>query len=143
MNAVIETLDPILDFIDQIIPGIVGYFSGIVVTTKERWERNKKTYITTRNYAKLGYFLFSLGYLLFVYYALGKRTVESNIVLKMVTTLFNLTLFISSLSKITDLQEEVQDIKEEIKNQPPEPEPKFERVHSGLFTTSDMFTRKY
>ena len=53
-----ESIDSVFDIIDNIMPGIVGFFSGIVVTTKKNVTEYANYYRRNAHLVKLFYLLF-------------------------------------------------------------------------------------
>ena len=90
----INNTDIFFDVIDNIMPGIIGYFTGIVVTTKKNLKTYGNYYKRNAKYVKLFYLLFILLHLAFVYFIQRKRVISSNIYVKIASSVFNLMIFL-------------------------------------------------
>lgn len=92
MSKIIDLFDIILDFIDNLLPGLIGYFSRIIYSTKNNIKGYTDYYKIKSSYIKLFYLIFIMIYLLFIFYIQKKTTIESSIYLKMISTIFNICL---------------------------------------------------
>jgi hypothetical protein len=88
------TVDMIFDIIDNIMPGIIGFFSGIVVTTKKNITEYANYYKRNAKLVKLFYMLFIILHLAFVYFIQDKRVISSNIYIKIASAVINLIIFL-------------------------------------------------
>ena len=93
MSVVINT---ILDTIDNCTTGITAIFGGLVITTKSKVKSVDEHYQTHRDKLKLFYAIFIILYLLYVFFVLQKRVIESNIYVKILTAIFNICAIIYS-----------------------------------------------
>ena len=96
----INIIDTIFDTVDNIMPGIIGYFSGVVISSKKKLKKYIKYYEATNIFIKWFYTLFTFLYLIYIYKYLGKRVIESNIYIKIVSALFNVIILFCSSIKI-------------------------------------------
>ena len=99
MNNLI-IIDTVFDIIDNIMPGIIGFFSGVVISSKKRLKKYVNYYNSVNVAIRWFYSIFTLFYLLYMYNYLGKRIIESNIYIKLLTALFNITMLFYSSIKI-------------------------------------------
>lgn len=86
----------IFDTLDNIMPGIIGFFSGIVVSSKKKFKKYTKYYQSINIFIKWFYTIFTLLYLIYIYKFLGKRIIESNIYIKLLSAVFNVIILFSS-----------------------------------------------
>jgi hypothetical protein len=93
-------IDTIFDTIDNIMPGIIGFFSGVVISSKKRLKKYVNYYKSVNIGIRWFYAIFTLLYLIYIYKYLGKRVVESNIYIKLLAALFNITMLFYSSVKI-------------------------------------------
>ena len=77
ISNIISILHPVLDIIDNLMPGLIGYQEGI----------NTKS-------LKWFYCIFTLLYLSYIYFYLGKTQEESSIYVKFGALLLNISLLI-------------------------------------------------
>ena len=96
----IHIIDTIFDTIDNIMPGIIGFFSGVVISSKKKLKNYVKYYKYVNLAVKWFYSIFTLLYLLFIYKYLGKRVVESSIYVKIISAIFNMFLLFYSSIKV-------------------------------------------
>ena len=89
-----ESVDMIFDLIDNIMPGIIGFFSGIVVTTKKNITEYAEYYRRNAKLVKLFYMLFIILHLAFVFFIQDKRVISSNIYIKIASAVVNLIIFL-------------------------------------------------
>ena len=89
-----ESVDIIFDLIDNIMPGIIGFFSGIVVTTKKNITEYAEYYSRNAKLVKLFYMLFIILHLAFVFFIQDKRVISSNIYIKIASAVVNLIIFL-------------------------------------------------
>jgi hypothetical protein len=89
-----ESVDIIFDLIDNIMPGIIGFFSGIVVTTKKNITEYAEYYRRNAKLVKLFYMLFIILHLAFVFFIQDKRVISSNIYIKIASAVVNLIIFL-------------------------------------------------
>tara|TARA_Y100000385_G_C12536768_1_gene401976 strand:+ start:123 stop:407 length:285 start_codon:yes stop_codon:yes gene_type:complete len=83
-----DIVDSGLDLVDNIMPGVIGYFSGIVTKSKKKLEEFKSLGLRV----KFCYFLFTFLYLLFILVIQGKNVIESSIYIKLISALFNVSV---------------------------------------------------
>lgn len=89
-----EIIDNIFDVVDNIMPGIIGFFSGIVVTTKKNITEYANYYRRNSKLVKFFYLLFVILHLFFVYFVQDKRVISSSIYVKIASAIFNLIIFL-------------------------------------------------
>lgn len=89
-----KIVDIVFDVIDNIMPGIIGFFSGIVVTTKKNMTDYANYYKRNSKLVKLFYLLFIILHLAFVYFIQDKRIISSNIYIKIASAVFNFIIFL-------------------------------------------------
>ena len=89
-----ESIDSVFDIIDSIMPGIIGFFSGIVVTTKKNITEYANYYRRNAQLVKLFYLLFAILHLAFVYFIQDKRIISSSIYVKAASAIINLVIFL-------------------------------------------------
>ena len=88
-----KLVDLLFDFIDNVMPGIIGLFSGIVVTTKRKITDYAAYYRRNAKIVKFFYLIFAVLHLLFVYFVQDKRVIESSIYTKIASATINLLIF--------------------------------------------------
>ena len=88
-----KIVDLIFDFIDNIMPGIIGLFSGIVVTTKRKMTDYASYYRRNAKIVKFFYLFFAVLHILFVYFIQNKRVIESSVYTKIASATINLFIF--------------------------------------------------
>ena len=88
-----QILDNIFDFVDNIMPGIIGFFSGVVITTKKNVTDYANYYRKNSKIVKMFYLLFVIIHLSFIYFVQDKRIVSSSIYIKIASAILNLIIF--------------------------------------------------
>uniref|UniRef100_A0A6C0IYA7 Uncharacterized protein n=1 Tax=viral metagenome TaxID=1070528 RepID=A0A6C0IYA7_9ZZZZ len=89
-------LQLIFDTVDNIMPGIIGFFSGVVVSSKKRFKKYTKYYQSINVFIKWFYTIFTLLYLIYLYKYIGKMVIESSIYTKLLSAAFNVIMLFSS-----------------------------------------------
>ena len=92
-------LELLFDTLDNIMPGIIGFFSGVVVSSKKKFKKYTQYYQSINIFIKWFYAIFSLLYLIYLYNFLEKRVIESNIYIKIISGIFNVVMLFSSKIK--------------------------------------------
>ena len=87
--------DILMEFLDLILPGLMSVFSGVYVTGKKRGEQLKQIYKKHNRNIKIWYFVFTLAYLLFIYFVKNQTTWVTSIYLKIFTVFVNLALMLA------------------------------------------------